>query len=162
MRRGTLGALVMLAVLAPGGTAFAHTGTSGTATSNYRTRVTDVQPAVPDLSVRVADLDGRITLSYSGPGTIIVEGYEGEPYLRFSPAGVERNRHSPATYLNTDRYAQVAQPAAADATAAPDWERVSDGHTYTWHDHRTHWMSPTPPTEVVADPDREVVIFDHW
>ncbi len=162
MRRGTVGALVMLAVLAPGGTAFAHTGTSGTATSNYRTRVTAVQPAVPDLSVRVADLDGRITLTYTGPGTIVVEGYEGEPYLRFSPTGVERNRHSPATYLNTDRYAQVAQPATADASAPPDWETLSSGHTYTWHDHRTHWMSPTPPTEVVADPDREVVIFDRW
>ena len=43
---------------------------------------------------------------------MIVEGYTGEPYLRFQPDGtVERNRLSTATYLNDDRQGEVDIPA---------------------------------------------------
>jgi hypothetical protein len=42
---------------------------------------------------------------------ILVPGYDGEPYLRFTADAVYRNERSPATYLNEDRYGGVELPA---------------------------------------------------
>jgi hypothetical protein len=153
-------ALLSIGVMMPAQPVLAHGG--GDATSNYRTRITSVQPAQPDLDVRLFDVAGTIELTYTGPGTLVVIGYESEPYLRIGPNGVERNLHSPATYLNQDRYARVEPPTIADADAVPEWERVSGGHTVEFHDHRTHWMDTVPPAAVRDDPDRETVIYDHW
>ena len=156
-----MAALVLsIGVLLPARPAMAHGG--GDATSNYRTRITSVQPSQPDLAVRVFGAGSTIQLTYTGPGTLVVVGYEGEPYLRISSNGVERNRNSPATYLNQDRYASVDVPTIADADAPPQWEHLSAGRTIEFHDHRTHWMDTVPPATVRADPDRETVIFDHW
>jgi hypothetical protein len=93
---------------------------------------------------------------------LVVIGYEGEPYLRIGPEGVEQNRHSPATYLNQDRYARVALPTEADADADPRWDPISDGRSVEFHDHRTHWMDTVPPAQVQADPGKVTVIFDRW
>jgi hypothetical protein len=152
--------LAWVGLLSSAQPALAHGG--GNATSNYRTRVLSVEPQVEDLTVRLFDVQGTIELSYTGPGTLVVIGYEGEPYLRIGPSGVERNIHSPATYLNQNRYARVALPAAADASLEPQWERIGSGRTVSFHDHRTHWMSTVPPPQVQADPDRVTVIFDRW
>ena len=59
---------------------------------------------------------------------LVIEGYDGEPYLRFdADGGVFRNANSPATYLNQERYGGVDVPASASKSAAPSWERVSRG-----------------------------------
>jgi hypothetical protein len=92
--------------------------------------------------------------------TLVILGYEGEPYLRFSGGGVFRNARSPATYLNLDRYAKVDVPKDADPKAPPRWERVASGAIWAWHDHRIHWMSPIDPPRVRADPDRPHHVFD--
>ncbi len=134
----------------------------GQATSNYRTDQTAVSPAVDGLTVGYQDSDSTVTLDWTGSGEVIVLGYEGEPFLRIDPSGVERNVHSPATYLNTDRYARVQLPVQADATAAPEWERLSTTPSTSWHDHRTHWMDPTPSAEVRAHPDQLTVVFPKW
>ena len=49
--------------------------------------------------------------------TVLIRGYEGEPYLRFAPDGVFRNEASPATYLNDDRYGDV-ETALAETLGA--------------------------------------------
>jgi hypothetical protein len=152
--------LAWVVLLSPAHPALAHGG--GSATSNYRTRVLAVDPEVAGLTVRLFDAQGTIELTYRGSATLVIIGYEGEPYLRLSDRGVERNIHSPATYLNQDRYARVALPAAADAKLEPQWELVSTGATVSFHDHRTHWMSSVPPAEVQAEPDRVTVIFERW
>ena len=93
---------------------------------------------------------------------MVVEGYRGEPYLRFLPDGtVQVNRRSPAAYLNEDRFAQVEVPA----TRRPDARRRAgsrwrENGRYDWHDHRIHWMSKTPPQPVREDESRRVKIFD--
>ena len=43
----------------------------------------------------------------------MVEGYEGEPYVRIQPDGtVEINQDSPSFYLNQDRFGEAPVPEA--------------------------------------------------
>ena len=137
------GALLALAVAAP---ATAHEGNP-----NYSSEVSAIAPALPGLEARVLNHDDRIELVWTGAGTLVVEGYRGEPYLRFGPDGrVEVNRRSPAAYLNEDRFAQVEVPGRADHRRRSPSGRPStaDGR-YDWHDHRIHWMGEgTLPPQV--------------
>jgi hypothetical protein len=139
----------------------AHSADPGPAT-NYRSVVMRLEPAVPDLEFRVIDLGARVSLTVHGPHTVVVMGYEGEPFLRVDRRGVWQNMRSPATYLNRDRYARTPIPPDADATAPPLWHRMSNGHIARWHDHRTHWMATRPPPAVSAHPQLPRSIIDPW
>ena len=129
--------------------------------TNYRSQIMFVEgPGVVEVEIVGGDAFVRLVAE---PGlTLEVLGYEGEEYIRFDPDGsVYVNQQSPAKYLNDDRYANVVLPVEADAGAIPRWETVSTDGTYSWHDHRTHWMSPTPPAAVLeSDGGRTVQIFD--
>jgi hypothetical protein len=117
-------------------------------------------PTVEGLDAEVLNFDDRIQLRNNGDEAIVVEGYRGEPYLRFEPDGtVSVNRRSPAAYLNEDRFADVEVPATADTKAAPEWETVARNGRYDWHDHRNHWMSKTPPERVREDGSACVEVF---
>jgi len=155
------GCVVIAALLAPAQPVSAHGGSEADLTSDYRTRITEV-PDIDGLDVRTVGLDGTIRLSWTGPGTLVVAGYEGEPYLRFDDTGVAVNTRSPAAYLNQDRYANTEIPADADPTAEPNWQPTAAGTTYEWHDHRTHWMSTTLPPQAQQDPDRSHLIIERW
>jgi hypothetical protein len=92
---------------------------------------------------------------------VLIKGYQGEPYARILADGtVEVNLNSPAYYLNDDRYGNVEVPARADVKAAPEWKKVSDDSEFSWHDHRSHYMSPTTPPQV-KDESKETKIFDY-
>ena len=157
-----LAATALAFTLAPAAPAAAHGGAAdASVTSNYRTHLTDV-PDIDGLTVEVVDIDGTIELTWTGTGTLVVAGYENEPYLRFDSSGVCQNQRSPATYLNQNRYANVDPPATADASAPPEWAQLSAGQTTRWHDHRTHWMSTTPPIQVQQEPDRRHLIIERW
>jgi hypothetical protein len=93
-----------------------------------------------------------------GEEDLVVLGYEGEPFLRIGPDGVFENRNSPATYLNAERYGDVAVPPRADPRAEPAWGLVTRTPSLAWHDHRVHWMSPRQPAPVRADPGREQLV----
>ena len=69
------------------------------------------------------------------------------------------NLNSPAHYINLDRFARTTIPATATATAQPNWVKLNDGSSVRWHDHRTHWMDPTPRQDVRDNPNVERVIF---
>jgi hypothetical protein len=155
--RRTLGALLLatVAVLLAPQTGLAHKGVPG-----YVSTVTAVSPPPPGVTVSVLDGSDRLVLENDGVDEIVIEGYDGEPYLRFTPDGVFRNTNSPATYLNEDRYGNVALPDNADASAAPEWELVSSRGRYEWHDHRIHWMSEIPPPQVRAAPDEKQRVFE--
>jgi hypothetical protein len=72
------------------------------------------------------------------------------------------NLASEATYVNADRYAEVASiPADVGPDVEPRWDKVSDDSTYAWHDHRIHWMSPTLPPQVV-DTSKRTVVNPAW
>lgn len=151
--------LAAIAALSACGAAQAHEG--GGAAKGYSSVITSVEPAAQGMRVQVLDADDRLRLVVEPKHVVVVHGYQGEPYLRFAPEGVFRNRRSPATYANDDRYGRVRLPAEADATARPVWEKVaSGGRAYEWHDHRIHWMSESYPPAVTAAPDEPRHVLD--
>jgi hypothetical protein len=126
----------------------------------FRSKVTRITPTTQGVSVQVVDYDDRLELRNNTGKTLIILGYQGEPYLAFRDGRVYRNTHSPATYLNDDRYGQVALPAQADPKAPPDWDQVSPREDYDWHDHRIHWMSRTLPPKIQAAKDKPHHVFN--
>ncbi len=105
--------------------------------------------------MQVLQSDDQLQLRNDSGREIVVEGYDGEPYLRFdADGGVFRNANSPATYLNEERYGGVDVPKTASRTAEPRWVQVSRGRAYEWHDHRIHWMSTIDPPKVREAKDR--------
>jgi hypothetical protein len=125
--------------------------------TNYESEVTALDPAVPGVQAEVIGGDTFLELTVSAGTTVLVPGYEGEPYLRFEPDGeVLVNRNSPAFWLNNDRYAQIAVPADVTAADDPDWQPVGRNGRWAWHDHRIHWMSPEPPGSLTGNGTQDV------
>ncbi|MFN8023815.1 MAG: hypothetical protein U0Q03_19950 [Acidimicrobiales bacterium] len=113
--------------------------------TDYRSEIVSITPEVDGVTARIVGGDAFIELAAPGKA-VTIGGYQGEPYLRFDVDGsIWENRRSPAHYLNQDRYSQTEVPPEASVDAEPDWHRVGSGGSYTWHDHRTHWMQTTPP-----------------
>ncbi len=127
---------------------------------DYRSNITSVTPEVPGLSFQVLEFADRILMTNHTGKTVTIYGYEGEPYARVLANGTaEQNVRSPATYLNTNFYAQVSVPPIANASAPPKWEVIDRTGQFEWHDHRIHWMSPIPPAQV-KNKDKQTLIFD--
>lgn len=112
--------------------------------------------------VTVLGGDDRLQLvNYSGK-TIVVLGYQGEPFLRFSDNAVYENTRSPATYLSHVRDpAQVRVPPSADPKAEPVWRKATRGSTFAWHDHRIHWTRSNLPPVIQRAP-REIHRIFTW
>lgn len=114
--------------------------------TDYRSRVDAIEPAAAGVGAEVVGGDAFLELTVDRSHEVVVTGYQGEPYLRFRPDGtVQRNRRSPAMYVNDSRDAVAQVPASADPEADPYWETVADGGAYAWHDHRIHWMGSERP-----------------
>lgn len=133
MRRAAL--LAALTALVVGPAAAAH---GGGGERGFTSTVTSIEPNTREIQVRVLDGDDRVVLRNGTGEPIMVPGYDGEPYLRFTADAVYRNDRSPATYLNEERYGDVEPPAQANAEAEPEWKQVADSSYYEWHDHRIH------------------------
>jgi hypothetical protein len=149
-----LTALVLVAMAAT--PSLAHTRASSA--TNLDSRIEQV-PALPGVTWRVYPGGEYLEVTNRGRSELIVLGYSGEPYLRVGPDGVQRNRNSPATYLNAERFGDVAVPPRADADAPPEWERLTDEPRYAWHDHRIHWMAPDPPGVATDAPPAGLEVF---
>jgi hypothetical protein len=120
--------------------------------TNYRSTVTAVTPAEPDVVADVTGGDSFLRLRVAAGHSVVVLGYEDEPYLRVGTDGsVDENARSPATWLNRKRYGSTAPlPADVDAKATPNWRRIGAHGVALWHDHRVHWMSLTHPPQLGA------------
>jgi hypothetical protein len=139
----------------------AAAGHGGGAARGFTSTVKSVTPKLDGLTVQVLQGDDQLHVRNDSGRELVVEGYEGEPYLRFdADGGVYRNANSPATYLNEVRYGNVDVPASASKQAVPRWKRVSRGNSYDWHDHRIHWMSTIDPPKVRQAKDQPHHIFD--
>jgi hypothetical protein len=155
VRRAALAAALTALVLCPAAAAHGGGGARG-----FTSTVTAIEPSTPGIEVRILDGDDRVSVRNETGETIVVPGYDGEPYLRFTTDAVYRNDRSPATYLNEERYGNVELPAEADAKAEPEWTKVAGTAYYEWHDHRIHWMSPVLPPQVRAAGGKPHHVFD--
>jgi hypothetical protein len=127
---------------------------------HYLSVVRRITPAVPGLAVTMLSRNDRLLVTNRGPRTIVFQGYDGEPYLRFRADGtVQENQLSPATYLNVDATGRSPVPAIADADADPRWKTVSRDGRFEFHDHRIHWMGEHRPP-IVTDPDKKTKVVD--
>ena len=135
--------------------ALAHEGSP-----NFLSQINEVTPAAPGVDVEVLNRDDRLLLRNDGDGTVLIEGYDGEPYARIEPDGtVSVNRDSKAYYINEERDGNVDAPDSADSKGEPVWEEVSKTGRFEWHDHRMHWMSEEDP-EQVEDKSVRSEVFD--
>jgi hypothetical protein len=135
--------------------ALAHEGSP-----NFLSQINEVTPAGDGIEVQVLNRDDRLLLINSGTSTVLVEGYEGEPYARVEPDGtVAVNTDSKAYYINEERDGKVAVPDGADSKGEPRWEEVGRNGRFEWHDHRMHWMSEDDP-EAVKDKDVRTKVYD--
>jgi hypothetical protein len=113
------------------------------------------------VNVQVLNWDSDMQLSDPGHHTIVIYGYDHDQYARILPSGtVQVNQHSPAAYLNEDRYGTTPVPPSASATAPPDWKTVNESNSFIWHDHRMHYMSPATPPQV-HEKSQRTKIFDY-
>jgi hypothetical protein len=159
VKRNLLGAaLLIAAVLGPAQPAFAHGGNGG-ASSDYRIEVTGFEGDATGIELRPVELGNRMELVRTTAREVQIVGYDGEPYIRLDVDGVFENINSPSHYTNLDRFARTPVPATATVGVEPTWVKLSDGNSVRWHDHRTHWMDPTPRQDVRDNPDVERVIF---
>jgi hypothetical protein len=157
MSRIGFAAVVTLLAFATSATAALAHGGGGV---DYISQVRAVAPVGVGLDVEVLDRDDRLALRNDSGETVVVEGYNGEPYARLKPDGtVEVNANSPALYLNEDRFGRVDVPRRADERAAPRWRAIDRSGRFEWHDHRIHWMGAERPA-AVRDPQRRTKIFD--
>jgi hypothetical protein len=139
--RALIGFLSVLS-LAPG-----HIGSGDSVQPrNTVSVITDISPALPD-GVRVSIVGGDTFVRIESDGVRIeVHGYDDEQYLRISPEGVvEVNEASMTAVLNGDRYGNV-DVSNVDTSGAPRWKVTGTNGVAMWHDHRSHWMSPKPPS----------------
>jgi hypothetical protein len=153
-RLGAVVAVAALLALAAAPTAGAHQGNP-----NFRSVVDRVTPSVPGVTLQVLNFDDRLELQNTSHQTVVVQGYNGEPYARVLGNGaVEVNRRSPAFYLNVDRTADVKVPASANPDAPPQWQVVDRTGRLQWHDHRIHWMGKGLPP-AVKDKSKRTRVF---
>jgi hypothetical protein len=128
---------------------------------NFRSIAHGITPAVKGVQIQVLNGDDRFEIDNRSRKTIVIDGYDSEPYARLMPDGtVEINKRSPAGYINNDRFAQSPVPAFASATAPPQWVVQSKTGRFQWHDHRMHWMAKSVPPQV-KDKNKKTKIFDY-
>lgn len=123
--------------------------------TDYETSVVEIAPPVTGFEVNVIGGDAFIQLVAEPDVKVEVVGYGGEPYLVFEDGLVMENDLAPTKYVNENRYAIAEIPEKASVSADPLWVEVSSNGTYSWHDHRTHWMNPQPPPG--AEPGEQIL-----
>jgi hypothetical protein len=88
----------------------------------------------PGVTARVIDGNRKLELTVRPPHTVVVEGYGGEPFLRFDRAVVSVNERSPTAVTN--KLTESGATPALDKGARPRWRSVSRSQQFAWHDHR--------------------------
>ena len=75
---------------------------------------------------------------------------------------MDENVNSLSSFLNGSLIISglPQQNGQASATEPPEWKHVSNQPSYTWHDHRMHWMATQRPPVVAANPRVPHTVFD--
>jgi hypothetical protein len=99
--------------------------------TDFSARISGFRPASPGLVAHVLGGDQVLDLRVPRNRVVVVLGLEGEPFLRFSPAGVEANLASPTAVSS-----RVIASADAIVATGVRWRRVDGGHAFAWHESR--------------------------
>lgn len=111
------------------------------APTDWHSTVISVEPTTPVLHLEVLGEGTAIRVSIDEGHTLVVPGYQNEPYLRIGADGtVEVNRRSPADLLNRTDTGAGMSTSVGDPSAEPDWQRIGGTGSVLWHDHRMHAM----------------------
>jgi hypothetical protein len=140
---------VMAVALASPTAAGAHA--SPALSTDFEARIGGFRPAAPGLAARVLGGDQRLQLRVSPGHVVVVLGVAQEPFLRFSPAGVEANLASP-----TAASSRVIPSSDAIAATAVRWRRVVTGTAFAWHEGR---LRPLPTTTGSSPGSRQVATW---
>lgn len=119
----------------------------------YESVITGIQPAgaAAGVTARIIDFDSQVELTNRSGKTVLVEGYEGEPYARIESGGaVFLNARSPSMAPSNDRLGRTPPTGNEDADAPPNWIRVGNEGKFAWFDRRAHYRRKGLP-EVVTD-----------
>jgi hypothetical protein len=128
---------------------------------DFRSEIERIEPSVDGVAVEVLNYDDSLRLTNKSGETVVVLGYDGEPYVRILGDGtVEVNTASPAYYLNRDRFADVDVPDDLDERTPPSWVVIDKTSQYSWHDHRAHYMATGTPPQV-KDEGQRTKVFDY-
>jgi hypothetical protein len=124
---------------------------SGEMSTDFQARVGSLRPAARGVDARVLNGDQRLELRVAPTHVVTVLGLLGEPFLRFSPRGVEANRASP-----TAGSAGVIGARDAVTSSRVHWRRISRGHVLTWHENR---LRPVPDVRTRSQRPHQVGIW---
>ena len=136
LRASLVAAIALAAAGALPGRADAHAGLTAPAATSFAATITSVPSGI---EARVVDGDQRLWLRVPPPLTVVVLGLESEPYLRFSPRGIESNTNSPTYYLNRAR--PLTPPAGLGPRTPPAWKHIALGESTSWHEDRLHALA---------------------
>ena len=124
----------------------------------YRhTMLTDSRPVA---GLDVEEVLGRtvptLALDNQTGETITILGREGEPFARLNGEFVEANLASP-TWVEVSQSMRVVPTVQADASAPPQWRRISEGPRWSWPDFRSRPPDTELPRTTLAKGGRVVV-----
>jgi hypothetical protein len=148
LRRSALVAVALVAAMP--GTAYAHAG--GRIASDFEARIAGLRPPAAGVRAQVLGGDQRLQLTVTGRHVVVVLGLLGEPFLRFSPAGVDANAASPTAWNS----GVISTSAAARSAHGPAWRRVAGGPTFAWHENR---LRPRPIVAGGGTTPRRVAVW---
>jgi len=158
--------LVVLAIalvwvgLAPPAAAHGEGSTEAPA-SNYRSRITSVEPEIPGVGWRMIDAGTRIEVTNTTSTPLVVIGDSGEPFLRVGPDGVHENTRSITAFRLANPGPGIPVPQDLLQGGEPEWREVASGRSYAWHDDRAHWTD-ADPASVREDPSATTVVVPEW
>jgi hypothetical protein len=141
--------IASLAVLGASEAAQAHVGGK---LKGFVSTVTGFRPEIVGVRVVVVGGGTQLRLSNRSGQTVVIFGYQHDPYLRFSRSVVAVNMHSPTSFATGGINSGKAMPPRP--STKPLWRKVARGVTYTWHDNRIHWGGEVPPDIVKAAPEQ--------
>ena len=125
----------------------------------FDSEVTSITPVPYGLTASVPGAGSHLQIGNRTGSTVVIKGYEGEPYARILANGtVQVNTKSPAWYLNRDAMGNVDVPKEATAKAKPVWQTQDSTGSWQWHDHRIHWMGMGVPRQVSDTSKRTLVL----
>lgn len=136
MARARCAAIVACSALCFPAAAAAHVGRTVPVATDFVARIGSVPHGI---EARVIDGDQSLWLRVALPQTVLVLGFSGEPYLRFTPTGVQANERSPTWFLNRARPGTIV-PHPSPHTV-PLWKTVAHGRAYRWHEDRLHALA---------------------